>query len=192
MNTRIFSVIAILTLMTFSSGCSGVRNFLFGRGARCGSCNLIPRFGNTMQAPSPTSVPYVQTPQCPPCPTVQSQPCVTAPSHCGCSGYSAGHVCSEMPCGGGCECSTGVSGSYGPVYHDPYSSDQVIGDVRDGQIMGAPVISDQVVGGSVVGPQSYPTVPGTIAPDNFESRKFDRDGARILSEEPLPEGATAL
>jgi len=55
MNTRICSVIAVMTLMSFSTGCTGIKNFLFGRGARCGLCNLggsAPQFGNAMQAPN--------------------------------------------------------------------------------------------------------------------------------------------
>ena len=54
MNNRICSVIAIMTLMSFSTGCTGIKNFLFGRGARCGlrSGGLTPQFGNAMQAPN--------------------------------------------------------------------------------------------------------------------------------------------
>jgi hypothetical protein len=71
--------------------------------------------------------------------------------------------------------------AYGGVINDPYLSGDVIseGVIGDGVIMG-----------------EYPsgaTIPGTIVPDNFDARqyqsnKFDTDGARIISEDPLPPG----
>ncbi len=55
MNTRICSVIASVTLLTLSSGCGGTRNFLFGRGARCGMCRP-----SAATAPAYTTAPYAQ------------------------------------------------------------------------------------------------------------------------------------
>ncbi|MAI69725.1 MAG: hypothetical protein CMM01_02280 [Rhodopirellula sp.] len=112
MNTRICSVIAVMTLVTFSSGCSGVKNFLFGRGARCGLCSggsAAPLFGNTMQAPNPGTY---------------QQPAA------GCNGQ----VYSAQP-GGGCGTTVPDNcgcGPYGNV--DPYQSGQVL--PQNGQIMG--------------------------------------------------------
>ena len=108
MNTRICSVIAVMTLVTFSSGCTGVNNFLFGRGARCGLCNggsIAPQFGNIMQAPN-------------------RQPA---------AGYTSQDY-SAQPCGG---CGATVPnnsgcGTYGVA--DPYQSGQVI--PQNGQVMG--------------------------------------------------------
>ena len=112
MNTRICSVIAIMTLVTFSSGCAGIKNFLFGRGARCGLCSggsLAPQFGNAMQAPNPAG----------PC----QQPA-------GCNGQ----VSSAQPCGGCGSTAMNHSGygNYGVA--DPYQSGQVI--PQNGQMMG--------------------------------------------------------
>ena len=113
MNNRICSVIAIMTLVTFSSGCAGIKNFLFGRGARCGLCSggsAGPLFGNVMQAPNALGQ--------------YQQPAA------GCNGQ----VYSAQPSGGcgttapnNCGC-----GTYGVA--DPYQSGQVI--PQNGQIMG--------------------------------------------------------
>ncbi|MGI9471446.1 MAG: hypothetical protein ACR2NZ_07945 [Rubripirellula sp.] len=158
MNTRICSVIAVMSLMSFSVGCGGMRNFLFGRGARCGLCNRNapePQFGNTMQAPC-------GAPRC------QGAP----QGGCGCNGQAY----SAQPCGtcgstaaGDCGCGgmTGTygSGNYGTV--DPYMS-------------GGAVPSAIPQNGTVIAP------PGTmIQSDGFSARKFDNDGSRILWEEPV-------
>ena len=122
MNTRICSVIAIMTLVSFSTGCTGIKNFLFGRGARCGLCNggsLAPQFGNAMQAPNPNG-------SC-------QQP----------AGYN-GQVYSAQPCGG---CGSTVPnhcgcGNYGVA--DPYQSGQVI--PQNGQVMGGTAVPMQTDG----------------------------------------------
>ena len=122
MNTRICSVIAIMTLVSFSTGCTGIKNFLFGRGARCGLCNggsLAPQFGNAMQAPNPNG-------SC-------QQP----------AGYN-GQVYSAQPCGG---CGSTVPnhcgcGNYGVA--DPYQSGQVI--PQNGQVMGGTGVPMQTDG----------------------------------------------
>ena len=113
MNTRICSVIAIMTLVTFSSGCTGIKNFLFGRGARCGLCSggsVAPQFGNAMQAPNPSG-PYQQSAGGCNGQVYSAQPCngcgATAPNNCGCGNY-------------------GVA--------DPYQSGQMI--PQNGQMMG--------------------------------------------------------
>lgn len=196
MNTRVCSVVAAVTLMSLCSGCGGMRNFLFGRGARCGSGS--PQFGNTMQAPAPyapAAAPTYQTPTCQ-APAYQA-PCqnnvVTAPrSGCswfgGCLGrqtpapqYSAAYpdcnCSSDQVISGGCGCGTVVDG-YVPMVSDPYLS--------GGIVDGGQVISDQVIGTQPMGGQSVPMT------DQFQARKFDTDGNRILWEEPLPSGNTEL
>lgn len=125
MNARICSIIAVMSLMSFSVGCSGMRNFLFGRGARCGLCNRnaapAPQFGNTMQAPCGA-------------PTCQS----ASQGGCGCNGqaYSAqpcGNCGSTMP--GNCGCGI-MSGGY----VDPYMSGQMIpsGVPQNGTVIAPP------------------------------------------------------
>jgi len=124
MNTRICSVVMVVTLVSLSSGCSGMRNFLFGRGARCGLCNSNPggmtgpQFGNTMQAPcgcGPTGQPYAGPSQG--CGTEQYGP---APYAGG--GYSCGS-CGAQP-----------SADCGCGYADPYMSSGVIGIPQGGQV----------------------------------------------------------
>ena len=38
MNNRVLSVVMFVTVLTLSSGCSGMKSFLFGKGASCGIC----------------------------------------------------------------------------------------------------------------------------------------------------------
>ncbi len=78
------------------------------------------------------------------------------------------------------------------------SCDQVITDpylhseVSHGSI-GTPIVSDQVIEGQVYPSTVAPVTPVTpVQPDNFNARKFDTDGNRILWEEPVPKGATSL
>ena len=184
MNNRIFPVIAVVTLMALSSGCSGMRNFLFGRGARCGLCNTLsnvtPQFGNTMQAPygQQTYAPQSAAP---------SRGCgltrlfgrgqANAAPTCGPCGE--GHVMQYGDCGCGNVCGNSCGGgTYGGVVTDPYMSGQVI----DGSMP---------YEGQIVGESTYPGSAAPIQSDDFSARKFDSDGNRILWEEPLPPGVTA-
>lgn len=103
--------------------------------------------------------------------------------------------------GCGCEMATPIVSepvcgieSYGGVINDPYLTGQVVGDGvmmgNGGIISNGTVIDGQIIGGS--------SMPGTVMPDNFvpadmnsqgyRSNRVDTDGARIISEEPLPPG----
>ena len=67
MNARICSVVLAVTLLTTSTGCSGIRNFLFGRGARCGLCNqteTAPAYDTTCQPCVPMCNNVVAVPGC--------------------------------------------------------------------------------------------------------------------------------
>ena len=176
MKTRIMTVVASVTLLCLTSGCGVMRQFWFGRGARCG----------------PHAPKYV--PVAPPAPChapIRQQPVAAVPqAGCGCE-TAAPVYAREVGCG---------IESYGGVINDPYLSGEIVGN---GVIMGEyPYASGQIVGdGVIVG--EYPagsSLPGTVMPDNFgpaqidsqgyRSNKFDTDGARIISEEPLPPGVT--
>lgn len=189
MNTRILAVMTAVTLLSLSSGCC-MKNFVFGRGARCGLCNKMssviprPQFGNTMQAPC-GQTPYVSTPAYGP---AAPQGVVTAPS-CGCNNYAGNTYLPETYSGGTChscretyEQGCGMEG-YSSIVTDPYMSS-------------GPVIEGSSVPYSQPGyPQAYPDASYPVAPvpsDNFNARKFDSDGNRILWEEPLPSGSRAL
>lgn len=106
-------------------------------------------------------------------------------------------VAPEVGCG--CEVAPPVYASeplcgieaYGGVINDPYLSGNVI---SDGVISGG-VITEGMIGEGVIEYPSGSSIPGTVMPDNFDPRgyqsnKFDTDGARIISEEPLPPGVT--
>lgn len=129
MNASISSVVTTVTLLIITPGCSGMGNFLFGRGARCGLCNRGPAF----QAPQPPR-PQPQTQPCQPNPCVPyqpQQPYGMTPA------YPAG-PCSP-PCGtygsaygGDCQC--------GSAYmSDPYIGGEVI-EGYPGEIMGSPEV----------------------------------------------------
>jgi len=52
MNRRVFSVVLLVTILPFAVGCSGMKNFIFGKGARCGICNRGGTgYGNSMIDP---------------------------------------------------------------------------------------------------------------------------------------------
>lgn len=112
MNRRIFSVLTTVTLILLSTGCSGMRDFMFGRGARCGLCNRS-------NPQPPAAFPYGPPPAAPP---------MAAPGCCGCNGYpAAGHnsYVGSGYVGGDCGC--GVTSGYGTVV-DPYLGATTIDD----------------------------------------------------------------
>ncbi len=162
MKTRIITVVASVTLLCLTSGCGVMRQFWFGRGARCGP--NAPRYAPVGQPATPCRSPLCQ------------QPAAVMPqAGCGCETATPAYA-AEIGCG---------IESYGGVINDPYLSGGIVGD------------------GVIVG--EYPagsSLPGTIMPDNFvpaqidsqgyRSNKFDTDGARIISEEPLPPGVTPI
>ena len=227
MNTRILTVAAVMTLLTLSSGCSGMRNFLFGRGARCGLCNsqrtpLLPRQNLDANVPvaagasrglcglrnnAPAQAPltyapnYAAEPGCgyePACGHEAGCGYETAADQCNCGGVVSG-TSSYGPSNYG-----PVVENYAPVVSDPYSSGNVVGSYPvegqivgngypiDGTVMGAPMIGSPVVGSPVIGGT---VIGGSVVGDwqpRYQSNKVDSDGAKIISEDPLPPGATPL
>ena len=212
MNIRLLGLVATVTLLSAASGCCGVKNLMFGRGARCGLCQ---RTSSPLAAPAPPYAPqvpcrtqpyappapytppvahppaaYAPSPCTPAAPTC-TQPIVTAPTTgCGCNGYACGgEVAYGSSYCGECQC-----GIHGGVVHDPYLSSGTVVPY-DGQIVGETVLDGEVYGGTVYPGTSY---PGTGTPigegpwtPRVESQKVDADGNKILWEEPLPPGATA-
>lgn len=189
MVVRTFTFVTLMTIMVTSSGCGGMRNFLFGRGARCGLCSRIGAVGNALNplAPPPNAAPNSG------CgllngraaaPTCQSAP-VYAPQ----AGYAPMSV--EAPCnqcigspvisGYGGDCGCQVDSGYGPTI-DPYLQ----GGVTYGQTypVEGGVYSSDVIPGSSYG--------GVIQSDNFQARKYDARGDEIISESPLPPGAQLI
>jgi hypothetical protein len=180
MNKRIGAVIAVATLVTLSTGCCGMKNFCFGRGARCGLCtklsNVRPQFGNVLQAPC-GQTPYTQPQYA--APAYQD----AAQGECECNQHAAPAYADSGACGTCYGSSYGNSAdNYGPVVADPYLNGEVIHG--GGQVYGSPVEGSPVYGN-----------PGSTIDDfnsRVNSRKVDADGNKILWEEPLPPGAKAL
>ncbi len=166
MMNRNVSVVAVVLLLSTSSGCSGMKNFLFGRGARCGLCNQAG-------APSPL-LPTGLAPYAPP----------TASADCGCNGHVASDVCTgDADCGSyGAAYGPGVeySNSYGPAVSDPYGEQIIGGGVMYGQ--GGVYDQGAAYGQGTVYNQGS-VVPGSMS-DNFDAR-----GDRIIQQDPMPPGA---
>ncbi len=51
MNRRVFTVILFVTILPLGIGCSGMKNFIFGKGARCGICNRTATYSSAMPDP---------------------------------------------------------------------------------------------------------------------------------------------
>ncbi len=190
MNIRIGSVMMAATLIATSTGCGTMKNFLFGRGARCGLCSSLgsclptPKLGNMMSAPCSTGV-CPSAPAAAPAyaPVFQSQ----APAPCECESYGHNSYGPEVYSSGTCGCGqhggevyggeTYMGESYSPTVSDPYlGSNQIINS-------GVPNYG-QPIGGNSYGQPMMQGAP--IQSDGFQARKFDADGNKILWEEPLP------
>ncbi|TWU02575.1 hypothetical protein [Stieleria varia] len=168
MKNRILTIVAASTLLCLTTGCGTVRNFLFGRGAGCGLCR-----SNASILPQPASVPVAP----PACGLTQPEPTCGYPAQntCGCQTPATCGTCSPS------------SNSYGPVSSgyapDPYSG--IIGSSVDGGYIQGEVINGAPTYG---GTEGWYERPGTSTQQSY---KVDRDGARIVSEDPLPPGAIA-
>lgn len=173
MNKRILMVVLTAAVVTTTSGCTPFRNFFFGRGAKCGLCNRL-------QAPFQRHAPVAAAPQ-PTCnqPTYV-QPGYAAPAaDCGCNPGSYMAPQASNTCGSGCG---SVTSGYGP---DPYAG--VVGN-----------------GVTIDNGQSYYNgtwVPAPTDSQGYRSNymgypdtgyKVDRDGNRIIYEDPLPPNAQAV
>lgn len=96
MNTRTCSVVAMVTLLMMTAGCSGTRSCLFGRGARCGQPEPAPNYGAPQQSPC------VSNP-CAPQTTCNSGIVTSPQASCGCGTtyssdpYMGGEMMGSMP-----------------------------------------------------------------------------------------------
>ena len=75
-----------------------------------------------------------------------------------------------------------------------YMGSGMNGQVIDGQVMpGSSYPGTVYPGGSApISPDNFQSRPGTAyPPGNYQSRKFDTDGKKILWEQPLPAGENA-
>ncbi len=171
MNKLIGTFLATLSLLVSSGGCSGMKNFLFGRGAACASCATT----------APSYTPYIQAE-----PTCGHEPVCGYEPSCGhepVCGYEAapmglidrlhsgcGLLAGRGTCGGSsnCNCSSATQTYMNPVV-DPYA-----GVVQDPYSYSGEVIGSQVIGDVYNG---YPAVTS----DNFDAR-----GGNVINSVPAP------
>ena len=187
MNTRFVSVVASVMLLLVSSGCGTLRQFWFGRGARCGLCNNTQSILPGRPALLPQAAPCLQAPYAPVTPQPQVPLAVAPNAGCECNTYAGPQygVQGELGCGSEVAakcpaCATNSSG-YGNVVGDygyDSSSDQY------GNVVNDPYLQGDIVGSSVY---DNGTVYGN--PSNIISDDFDARGDRIISRDPLPPGA---
>lgn len=201
MTIRSFTLVTLVMVMGSATGCGGMKNFLFGRGARCGLCNrgavpapvnpaapaqpaapgcgLLPRCGLFGRKPAPTHTPPVAC-----TPPAGYAPLPTRPDVCRDGNTGQGYVGSgcvdggySMGMGGDCGCAPGYGAapSQGGVV-DPY----LRGGVNNG---GYPIDGDYS-GGVIQG--------DGFQPRTYQSNRVDEHGDRIISEEPLPPGARVV
>ncbi|MCM2374017.1 hypothetical protein [Aporhodopirellula aestuarii] len=203
MTIRSFTLVTLVMVMGSATGCGGMRNFFFGRGARCGLCSRAGAVGTAINplAPPPNTVPVApaaplfNAPRCrlfgrnaaptyaPPVAVAPMAPCqgVCQDGYAGgayvddC--YSAGMAgdCGS-PCGGQCGGS-----SYGGVQYD--------GGVVD-PYLGSGVYDGGYTNGGVI--QSDDFQPRTYESRRYSPGQYDAQGDRIISVDPLPPGSQIL
>ncbi len=209
MNTRILTVLATAALLCTTVGCSGMRNFMFGRGARCGLCNdargTLRNLNPLARQNQVQSGPLAQAPpliggRCrsrnvtPPAnnygPQVKSGGEAVCGVEAGCGMEQAPVACNSCPPYGA------AMGNYDSTMADPYlnGDGQIIdGQIIDGQIIDGQIIDGgNVIGGGVVNGQAIDSSGAWLPRGDssvYSANKYDQDGHRIISEDPLPPGA---
>jgi hypothetical protein len=179
MNVQLVATLATVLIVATSGGCSGMRNFLFGRGAACGIC---PNQGPAYGVPGP-ELGCGMEPGCgyePGCGHELGCGYETPGAHrpfagvrrgCGLFGGGLCNGSSSCNCGSrGLTPSANPYGAFSGVVNDPYG-------------FGGEVIGSEMIGGPYNG---YPSVvyPGTVVDDNFDSR--DSRIIRGESVRPVP------
>jgi len=174
-----FSLLLLTTVC--STGCSGMRNFFFGRGARCGLCSRLGTAGQALNplAPSPTTrAPCGAAPYAPAAPYAAAPAYAPAPT-CGMGGGAPGPMAY-----GGNACGSGISGGY---------SVGMPADCGCGS-ESYPSGANYYGGSDYVTPGYETVVPnGVIEGDNFQNRaygarRYDSQGDWIVQEEQVPPG----
>ena len=175
---QIATILAALTLLVSATGCSGMKNFLFGRGAACSSCaSAAPSYG--IAAPMEPGCGYE--------PTCGYERPLPGPRR-GCGLLNGRSTCNAGP---DCACHSGTQsympseiGSYGNEVHDPYA--------YGGEVIGSEVMGDGYNG---YAPQSYPSqgriinegmVPGSVYPNMTPQDNFDTRSQGIIQGAPTP------
>jgi hypothetical protein len=178
MNFRLITVMTAVLVITTSSGCSGMRNFLFGRGAACGNCptpgmtaGIEPGCGHEQGCGHEFGCGH--EPGC----GHEASPGWRPMSrlHGGCGLFRGAGICngsSACNCGG--RAPQGYQSGFSGMGSDPYST-------YPGEIIGSEIIGD-TYGGYPGAVTPGTVVPGTISGDNFGARS----GERIIGVDPQP------
>ena len=176
MNKRIITVVMTAAVVATTSGCAPFRNFFFGRGAGCGLCNRLSMPGKggcrkNTPAPAPCYAPVnTAPPACGNTPAYTQPPYAPAPGNCGCNSAPYVHSSGYAPEYSGAVCEGCNS--------DPYS----------GTVIGNGVSGD----GFYQAPLNEQGVRANYPPPYDTGYRLDRDGARIIAEDPIPPGATII
>jgi len=169
---QLAACLAALTMLVSSSGCSGMKNFLFGRGAACSTC--------ATGAPTYGVAPFSE-PACGREPACGYETASAAPFM---AGGCSGSTCNGSP---GCNCNSGMQSympsgfdSYAGNVHDPYA--------HSGEVIGSQVMGDSFNGypaeGSVIREGMVPGMgyPSGSVQDNFGARS----GGIMATPTPAP------
>jgi len=212
MTIRILALVTLVMVMSSATGCGGMRNFLFGRGARCGLCPSGPAAGPV----NPYAPAQPAAPGCglipkggllPKCnlfgrnaaPTAQA-PCAN-PNAYAPNPYAPNRHAPAQPCYDGCQEGYVGSGYAGCECNDGGYSSAMGGDCGCGSPHGGvhyeggvvdPYLGSGVMGGGMT--QGGMNQGGMIQGDGFQPRtyqsnKVDSRGDQIISQDPLPPGA---
>ncbi|WP_236624734.1 hypothetical protein [Rhodopirellula sp. SWK7] len=210
MTIRSFTLVTLVMVMGSATGCGGMRNFFFGRGARCGLCSRIGAVGTAINplAPPPNAAPAAPgcgTPRCglfgrnpaptyaPPVAAAPMAPCQTPYQDVCQGGYvgngyvNNGYVDGGYSVGmaGDCGCGSSCGGDCGVTQ---YGGVQYDGGVVD-PYLGSGVYDGGYNSGVIQGDGFQPR---THQSNRFDPGQFDSQGDRIISADPLPPGANIL
>ncbi|MCD0462514.1 hypothetical protein [Roseiconus lacunae] len=160
MNKRPLMIVLALLVLTSAGGCTPFRNFFFGRGAQCGGVCGKPLL------PLRRNVPLTVAPA----PTCNTAPTYQTPAYNPQPAYGTPYVAAPSNACGTCAPADPCAPAYA---YSPY----------DGGVVGNGVNSGYYNNGQWY-PREYQSNYGYYGP----GYRVDKDGNRIVFEEPLPPG----
>ncbi len=180
MNIRFVTCVTTLLVLTTSGGCTGMRNFLFGRGAACSNCATQgPAYGGLGQGPSGGEYGCGTELGCgrePGCGyehegTQPFRPFARLRQNCGLLGGRG--ICNGSP-----NCNCGPQGYATP--YGAYNSGAIDPYAYEGEVIGSEIVGD-----------GYGGYPGVIYPNSrIVDDNFDVRGERIIGVDPVPNGSS--
>lgn len=188
MTIRSFTLVALMTVLSSSSGCTGMKNFMFGRGAGCGLCNRARAIGTAVNplapAPQTPAGSGCRLPGCglfgrnqspayaPPMAYAPAPMCAPSygPDYAQAQGeYADPGYSSAMP--GDCSCGSDCGGTCGSVNQG--------GAAFQGGAVDPYLGSGSYQGGAVMQGDGFQS-------RGYDARRFDEQGDRIISQDPMP------